>query len=124
MSEDNFWIQRQVMSFGLEADDADDLGVGIPLAQLFGRNAVFGEVSGLGCRTVPFHVAAQVVDLGLRPFLHLAVMGHILAATVLQMMNYSLQFHIVFVFDCQRRLSPRNSTTRHRCVNLSNVRSP
>ena len=86
------------MILGLEADDTDDLRIGIAFAKFASGDAVLGEVGGIGCRTVLFRIAVEVFDLDLRPLFHLAVMGHILAAAVFQMMNDSLQFHIVFCF--------------------------
>ncbi len=78
------------MILGLEADDADDLRIGIAFAKLASGDAVLGEVGCVGSRTVLFRIAAEIFDFDLRPLLHLAVMGHILAAAVFQMMNDSL----------------------------------
>ena len=98
------------MILGLETDDTDDLRIGIAFAKFASGDAVLGEVGGIGCRTVLFRIAAEVLDLDLRPFLHLAVMGHILAAAVFQMMNDSLQFHISFCFSIVSASSrPRTS---------------
>lgn len=72
------------MIFGLETYDADDLRTRIAFAQLTCGNAILGEVGSIGCRAISFRIVAKIFDLNLRPLLHLAIMGHILAAPIFQ----------------------------------------
>lgn len=83
------------MVFGLEAYDRNDFRVGIPLAQIGSHDAVAGEVGEVGRVAVAFPAATHRLDVALLPFLDLSVVGRILLPTVLEVVDDSLQFHIV-----------------------------
>lgn len=83
------------MVFGLEAYDRNDFRVGIPLAQIGSHDAVAGEVGEVGRVSVAFPTATHRLDVALLPFLDLSVVGRILLPAVLEVVDDSLQFHIV-----------------------------
>lgn len=83
------------MVFGLEAYDRNDFRVGIPLTQFGGHDTVTGEIGEVGRVAVAFPTATHRLDVALFPFLDFSVVGRILLPAVLEVVDNSLQFHIV-----------------------------